>query len=146
MIRLIQKKDKNAYIQMALDFYASGAALAPIPKEYIEKTFDQILAGSPFASAYLFEVDGVISGYALLSHTWSQEAGGEVVWIEELFVLPEKRNLGLGHQFFSFLEETYQGKAKRFRLEVEEENEGAVRLYEKMGFSFFPYNQMKKDF
>ena len=30
----------------------------------------------------------------------------------------------------------------RFRLEVERENEGAVRLYESLGFRFFEYDQM----
>ena len=31
-----------------------------------------------------------------------------------------------------------------FRLEVEKENERAVRLYEKCGFSELPYMEMKK--
>jgi ribosomal protein S18 acetylase RimI-like enzyme len=31
-----------------------------------------------------------------------------------------------------------------FRLEVEEENERAVKLYEKFGFTVLPYMEMKK--
>ena len=31
-----------------------------------------------------------------------------------------------------------------FRLEVEEENKRAIKLYEKSGFSVLPYMEMKK--
>ena len=36
-------------------------------------------------------------------------------------------------------------QVKRFRLEVTRSNEGAVRLYEKLGFSFLEYDQMVLD-
>jgi ribosomal protein S18 acetylase RimI-like enzyme len=146
MIRPIKESDREFYIRSALDFYHSPVVLAPIPQSHIEKTFDLLLQGSPFALGYIFERDGKPCGYALLARTWSQEAGGEVIWIEEIYVLPEYRGGGHGKEFFAFLEKTFSGKAKRFRLEVEKENEGAVRLYESLGFEFFEYDQMKKEF
>ena len=146
MIRPIEKKDREIYLKMAEIFYNSDAVLSPVPKENFEKTFDLLLAENPYAEGYVFEADSIPCGYALLAKTWSQEAGGLTVWIEEIYVSPEKRGLGLGKEFFSFLEKKYKGTAKRFRLEVEDENEGAVRLYKKLGFEFFPYKQMKKEF
>ena len=145
MIRPITPQDKAVYLQMARNFYQSDAVLSPIPSSYIELTFDTILSGTPFASAYLFEEQGVVCGYALLAHTWSQEAGGEVLWVEEIYVKPEYRGKGVGKEFFAFLENRYGKQIKRLRLEVEKENEGAVALYQSQGFSFFPYEQMKKD-
>jgi ribosomal protein S18 acetylase RimI-like enzyme len=32
-----------------------------------------------------------------------------------------------------------------FRLEVEEENEGAVHVYKKCGFDILPYMEMKRE-
>ncbi len=145
MIRALTENDRACYLAMAKTFYESDAVLASVPSSHIEATFDRLMAGTPFADAFILEWEGTIAGYALLAHTWSQEAGGPVVWLEELFVLPEFRSLGLGREFFSYLEEHFP-EARRFRLEVEEENEGAVHLYQKRGFSFFPYKQMKKDF
>lgn len=146
MIRPVKENDREFYIRSALAFYHSPVVLAPIPQSHIEKTFDLLLQGSPFALGYILEHDGKPCGYALLARTWSQEAGGEVIWIEEIYVLPEFRSLGLGKEFFAFLEKAFAGKAKRFRLEVEKENEKAVRLYKSLGFEFFEYDQMKKEF
>lgn len=145
MIRIIQKEDREEYLSMVSAFYSSDVVLAPIPRENMEKTFDLLLAGTPYAQGYIFQVEGNVAGYALLARTWSQEAGGEAIWIEELYCKPQYRGMGLGSEFFTFLEAEFP-EARRLRLEVEEENEGAVRLYERKGFSWFDYKQMKKDF
>ena len=144
MIRSIRKEDRASYLAMAQAFYESDAVLSPIPLSNIEKTFDLLMKGTPYAEAFILEKDGKKAGYALLARTWSQEAGGEAVWVEEIMVLPEYRGMGLGKEFFAFLEENFPD-ARRFRLEVEDENEGAVRLYRSLGFSWFDYKQMKKD-
>lgn len=145
MIRPIKAKDREVYLRLARAFFDSDAVLSPIPTEHITKTFDLLIKGSPFARGYVFEREGQVVGYALLALTWSQEAGGMTVWIEEIYLLPEARGAGLGSEFFHFLEKEFAGTVKRYRLEVEDENEGAVRLYKKLGFDFFAYRQMKKD-
>ena len=144
MIRPIRQNDREHYLSMARAFYESDAVLAPVPLSHMEKTFELLMEGSPYAEAFILEKEGKTAGYALLARTWSQEAGGEVIWIEEIMVLPEYRGMGLGKEFFAFLEENFPD-ARRFRLEVEDENEGAVRLYRSLGFSWFDYKQMKKD-
>ena len=44
--------------------------------------------------------------------------------------------------FISFVSEKYSGAI--LRLEVEEENERAVHVYQKSGFTKLPYVEMKK--
>lgn len=145
MFRPIQENDREIYLAMCRRFYDSDAVLEPVPGSRFEKTFDLLMKGTPFADAFVFTEGETVVGYALLAHTWSQEAGGEVVWIEEIYLEPEARGKGYGSEFFRFLETEFAPRAKRFRLEVEKENEGAVSLYEKLGFEFFPYDQMRKD-
>ena len=146
MFRPIEEKDRDIYLAMCRKFYDSDAVLEPVPSQRFEKTFELLMKGSPFASAFVFEEKNTVVGYALLARTWSQEAGGEVIWIEEIYLEPAARGKGYGSAFFGFLEKEYAPHAKRFRLEVEKENEGAVSLYKRLGFEFFPYDQMKKDF
>ncbi len=146
MIRKIKETDRAIYLSMTKKFYQSNVVLAPIPDENLERTFDLLIKGTPFAAGFVFEYEKNIAGYALLARTWSQEAGGEVIWIEEIYISPDYRSRGIGKAFFRFLENEYAPKAKRFRLEVEKENERAVSLYRSLGFDFFPYDQMKKDF
>ena len=142
-IRKITQGDREIYISLAEQFYATDAVMAPIPRAHFERTFDEMMTSDTYAVAWLFEEDGVVCGYAQIAKTYSQEAGGKVIWVEELYLLPEHRSKGFGSMFFAFLEKEFPDVV-RFRLEVEEENEGAVRLYERMGYKMIPYRNMMK--
>lgn len=144
MIRKIQQEDKETFLRLARQFYASEAVLHPVPDQYHLNTFQEMLRSDVYAEGYLFEADGETAGYGLISKTFSQEAGGLVIWLEELFLLPEYRSHGIGREFFRYLEEN--GKMARIRLEVEEDNVRAVALYEKLGYQSLPYLQMIKEF
>ena len=93
----------------------------------------------------MIEDNGEVAGYALTAKTYSHEAGGLALWVEELYVQEGHRSKGLGKEFFAYLNATLDDSIARIRLEVEEENEGAVRLYKKMGFHDLEYNQLVID-
>ncbi len=141
MIRDMKPTERQTYLELARAFYQSEAVLHPVPECHLERTFEAVIAGSPYVRCLVFEENGVVMGFALLAITWSQEAGGEVVWVEELFVHPQYRGRGLGTTFFRWLEEQYP-RAARFRLEIEPDNKGAEELYRRMGFDFLDYRQM----
>lgn len=142
-IRKITKNDKNIYTEMAKDFYSSPAVLENIPEENISESFDLFLSGSPYGDAFIFESEGQTVGYGVLAYTHSQEAGGRVVWIEEIYVKKEYRGCGAGSQFLEFVKENIP--AKRYRLETEPENERAAALYRRQGFEHFEYVNYKLD-
>ena len=144
MLRPMTEEDRPVYLKMAHDFYRSEAVDHVIPDSYLEKTADEVLAGTPFASVFLFDDDGVTVGYALLLHGWSQEGGGSTIWVDELYVLPEFRGKGLGTAFFRELRQRYPNTA-RFRLEIEPDNEKAQALYARMGYKILNYRQMVLD-
>ena len=85
------------------------------------------------------------AGYGLVSLTYSNEAGGLVVWLEELYIRDFARGFGLGTELIGYIENQYRDQAVRFRLEVEEENHAAVRLYRRKGYTSLPYAQMVKE-
>lgn len=87
----------------------------------------------------------VTAGYAVLAKTFSQEAGGMVIWIEELYIKPEYRAKGIGKEFFKYVHEKYK-EAKRFRLELTPENKIAREIYEHLGYEDLAYKQMTMDF
>lgn len=143
MIRKITEADKSEYAEMVTEFYNSDAVIKPIPRSFIESTFEELMKSDVYAEAFIIEHDGKTVGYALLAKTFSQEAGGLCIWIEELFVKSEFRGKGFGKEFFEFLFKNRP--AKRYRLEIEPENEAAVALYKAKGFDFFEYGQMVKE-
>ena len=90
------------------------------------------------------EKDGQPAGYALLSLTYSNEAGGLCVLLEEIYVREDFRGCGLGKEFFSWTENRYP-QARRFRLEVTASNARAAALYTRLGYKKLDYVQMIKD-
>lgn len=142
MIRKIQKEDEQIFYQMAEMFYSSDAVLHPIPKKHHEDAFCEMMRSEQYIEGYIFEYEGKPAGYAITSKMYSQEAGGIALWVDELFVLEEYRSKGLGKEFFHHLKENLPSTVKRLRLEVEEENDRAVKLYENLGFSKLEYDQM----
>lgn len=137
MIRKIRESDKAEYIKMAKDFYNSDAVLSPIPISNFELTFNELMQSDRYAEAYIFESDKTVAGFGLIAKTFSQEAGGMVVWIEEIYVKKDFRGKGLGSEFINFIKANVP--AKRYRLETEPENLAAQRLYLRHSFNPLEY-------
>ena len=140
-IRKLRQNDKDIYVRMAKEFYASDAVLLHIGEENILNTFDELMRSDTYAECHIFEFDGDVAGYSLLAKTFSQEAGGRVVWIDELYVMPEYRSRGIGRAYFEYLFKN-NPEVRRFRLEVEADNERAIKLYSSLGFTQLGYGQM----
>lgn len=146
MIRRICREDRETYITLVREFYRAGVTLEVIDNKNIEITFDELMRSDVYAEGYMIEYEGKKAGFALLAKTFSQEAGGLVIWLEELYIRPEYRSKGLGSEFFEYLEKNADSRIKRIRLEVEKENTRVVKLYEKLGFKWFAYDQMVKEY
>ena len=141
MIRPMNRGDRQAYISMAAAFYASDAVIKKVTVQVVESVFDDIMAGSPHIEGYML-LDEAGAGYALLAHSFSQEAGGRVLWVDEIYIRPEYRGIGLAKELLSFVKKQFAGKVKRIRLDVEADNMNALVLYKKMGFVPLLYQQM----
>lgn len=142
MIRRIDPNDRNLFVTLSKEFYSTDAVSHTIPHEYHEKSFDELMRSGEYIECFIFEQDGETAGYALIAKTFSPEAGGVVVWIEELYVRESFRCKGLGKAFFKYMEENYP--AARYRLEIEPENLRAKKLYSSLGYKELPYAQMIK--
>lgn len=143
-IRDVTAEDRDLYMTLSEGFYSGEATLHSANLEFTRRTFDECAKGSPYAKAVLLEQDGKTAGFAQFSFTWSNESGGLVVWLEELYVLPEFRGLRLGTQFMDWMMSEYKD-ASRIRLEICHCNGGAKRLYERYGFVVLNYEQMISD-
>lgn len=144
MIRKFVPEDREDYIRFSTEFYNSSAVDKPVPREHFEQGFDEMMRSDVYVQGYMLVCDGNNVGYCVTMKTYSVEAGGITIWIDELFVLEEYRSKGLGREFFKYIEENGDKKLRRIRLEVELENGRAISLYKKMGFEPAPYDGMWK--
>lgn len=139
-LRKITLSDREEYIALAKEFYSSEAVLHTVPEEHFEAAFDEMCASDKRICGYIIESEGKIAGYVLLARFYSQEAGGEVIWFDELYVRADFRGKGLGTAAMKQVFGLYPQAA--FRLELEPDNDGAKRLYERLGFKALGYAQM----
>ena len=140
MFRKIKPTDRDFYINSVKAFYSSDAVLHNIPDENITKTFEELMQSETYIECYIFEKDEKRVGYALLAKMYSQEAGGEVLWIDEIYILPQYRSQGIGNKFFEYLKTNTN--VARLRLEFCPNNQKAIEVYKHQGFIPLEYEQM----
>ena len=141
-IRLMTKNDKSAILEMMRVFYASPAVFTNGSEEIFINDIENCVNDSPYLEGYVVENSKEIQGYTMIAKSFSTEFGKPCIWSEDLYMKPEYRGLGIGGKFFEYIQAKYTNHV--FRLEVEEENERAVHVYEKNGFAVLPYMEMKK--
>ncbi len=146
MIRPATTDDRGILREMFDEFYRSDAVLHPVPAAYHEAALDDLFSEGTSQSCFLLCDGEAVCGYALLAEKYSHEAGGLELWVEELYLRPEVRGKGMGSAFFDYLRDYAAAHdVRRLRLEVEEENTGAMRLYARMGFAALDYRQMIRE-
>ena len=74
-------------------------------------------------------------GFAAISFAWTLEHGGKSAWLDELYVLPEHRDAGIGSAIIDrlFIEAKENG-CLAIDLEVESDHRRAENLYVRKGF------------
>jgi GNAT superfamily N-acetyltransferase len=92
--------------------------LHPVPDTHFEATFSELMASDTYAECFFFEEDNKPVGYALLAKTFSQEAGGLTLWIEELFVLPEYRSCSCASELLDEAENILRNEYHAKRIDI----------------------------
>ena|SRR2546426_11245882 len=90
----------------------------------------------PKLGRFLVAGDGSeVVGFAALSFLWTLEHGGRAAWLDELYVVPERRGLGVGR---ALLLASYriarEAGAMALDLEIEKRHARAANLYRREGF------------
>lgn len=127
---------------MILAFYQEDTYAEMITRDKIARTMRQSAEHPGSGRIQIFRENGAVAGYAILIPYWSNEYGGNIESIDELYVKPEWRGRGIGSQFLEHLAHNPPPNTVALHLEVTEQNEGAFRLYSRHGFKPVVYRHM----
>ena len=142
-IRKMKESDRKIVADMMRTFYHSPAVWTNGSEEIYHNDITACVSDNPYAEGFIFESEKEIAGYGMIAKSFSTEFGKPCIWIEDLYLKEEYRGKGIGSSFFRYLEKEYPNTI--MRLEVEEENMGAVAVYRKNGYETLPYMEMKKE-
>ncbi len=94
----------------------------------------QLFGDRPAAEVVIADVDGQPAGFALFFHNFSTFLGKRGLYLEDLFVRPQYRGLGLGKRLMIHLAKlATERDCGRFEWSVLDWNEPAIRFYRSLG-------------
>jgi GNAT superfamily N-acetyltransferase len=92
---------------------------------------EHLFGPDPAAHALIAETDdGEVAGFALWFPTFSTFLGRPGIWLEDLFVRPQHRKLGLGRALLEGLRELTDGRVEWAVLDW---NTPSIEFYEALG-------------
>ena len=91
----------------------------------------------PYAEVVFACLEGVPLGFALFFHNFSTFLGKPGIYLEDLFVRPQARGLGLGRRLLAWLARTtLERGGARLDWAVLDWNEPSIAVYERLGARF----------
>lgn len=138
MWRLARPSDEDAIVEMSLALYREDPSPIAPGAEQVRRTLSVFRREPSRGRAIVLECDAQCAGYCLLVWFYSNEYGGNVCTIDELYVTTAARGQGQGTRL---IEELIQGSdllppaTVALALEVTPDNHRARALYERLGFS-----------
>ena len=99
-----------------------------------EATIRQSLFVERSAEVVLAEEEGMVVGFALFFHNFSTFVGRKGMYLEDLFVIPEKRGLGYGKALLKYVAKlAVQRNCGRMEWICLDWNKPSLRIYRSIG-------------
>jgi GNAT superfamily N-acetyltransferase len=116
-------REEAKLLSMMHALYAEDESTSPVDQSRFPINIAFLVSHPSIGRIVLFRQHGSLCGYALLIPYWSNEFGGTLLFIDEIFIVPDARNKGIGRSFFGYLERTRPFDALALALETGPGNE-----------------------
>ena len=125
---------REELVDMVLSLYKEDPHGAHMSTDKVQRTIEFLNTHPGAGEIVLLSDTHQLAGYAILINYWSNEYGGLVLFIDELYVKKEFQGKNIGTDFIQHLIADVHDEYQSIVLEVLPTNERAFRLYSKLGF------------
>jgi ribosomal protein S18 acetylase RimI-like enzyme len=134
-IREVRAQDLPALLHMMRSL-AEHPPATPFDSGEVCAALETFLARAELGQAWLLCLGERPAGYVILTLGYSFEFRGRDAFIDELYIEPEFRRMGLGRRAMEFVEEKARAlNVNALHLEVDRGNDPAVELYRRTGYA-----------
>ena len=143
MIRQARPADCDAVAAMVRDLAGhAGVASGTTPERLILEAF----GARPTISILVVEEEDRLIGYLIHQDTFSTWRGQSGVFVVDFYIGPGHRGRGIGQKLIAAAARIGWDRGARFlRLDVEDDNQPARRLYARLGFDDIDLRSMALD-
>lgn len=129
--------DREVVLSLVLEQFSEHSII--VERRELTKSIEAVLATKDLGFFLLARQGDEYVGVAYVSFTWALEHCGRSAWLEELYVVPERRSSGIGRALLM----SGASKARELRcaaidLEVDHSMARAEHLYLREGFKKLP--------
>lgn len=132
-----KEQDFEELASMVFALYTEDPEGEPLTLDKIRLTVTEAEAHKDKLAIWIIWQNGKTAGYGILNFFWSNEFGGDIINIDEIYVKTEARGLGIATRFIEALASKYP-KGRALKLEASRSNEKAIKLYKRIGFEQAP--------
>lgn len=146
MWRPATESDDDVLVEMCLGLYQEDPGPLPGDARPMLETLATLRREPWRGRAVVFDVGQQVVGYALLIAYWSNEFGGEVCAVDELYVVRDFRGRGHGTALFEAIErgDVWPAPVVAVALGITPGNTRARRLYQRLGLAAVGVSMVKK--
>jgi ribosomal protein S18 acetylase RimI-like enzyme len=149
MWKIASPTDDRAIVEMCLALYQEDPSPNRVIEAQILSTLTIFREQPVRGRALVLEVENQICGYSFLSSFWSNECGGEICVIDEIFVRPQFRGKNWGRNLISQIHQNkdlWPNPLVAIDLEVTPKNIRAREFYLSLGFAPLKNSHMRRMF
>lgn len=132
VIRDYEDHDYSEFVGMVNALYREDPEGKPMELSKVAATVNEYKNHPEKIRIVLLLKKNEVIGYSILVHFWSNEYGGNILVVDELYIKEKYRNAGIGSYFIKQLEES--GDCAAIQLETTPSNERACHYYRRLGF------------
>lgn len=103
-VTALKMEDINELIAMVMALYAEDPGGSLMSPAKVHTTAVHLQRHPDQGRVVMLLAEGEIVGYAILLHYWSNEYGGALLVVDELFIKPAQRGRGFGRAFLQWVE------------------------------------------
>jgi GNAT superfamily N-acetyltransferase len=131
---IFRDRDLVELERMVFALYREDSYGGKMSRRKIRDTVWELSLHPSKGTIIVFRIGEAVVGYAIVIYYWSNEYGGDIVSIDELFVKPPWRRKGIGTSFIEYIATTKARYLKGLQVEVTPVNERALDFYSQRGF------------
>ena len=133
--RLPTQDDIPVFVRLVQQYYTERSQAHRVTPGSVTRTYLELLRHPDRGSIFLFERGENLVGYCLLLVSWSNEHGGDILTIDEIYIAPEHRGKGIARDFIGLISQVAPKGTRAIRIRTSSKDRSAARFCAKTGFT-----------